>query len=94
MFFWPLGSQNIDELIMMNNQVDFKWTKTDITLFWLPCLAVFTTEKFEDGIIGYFHDDIDLFWLNVLGGVVLGLIILIAASPVAIRRKSMDKKSI
>ncbi len=93
MSFRLLGPQNIDELIMMNNQVDFKWTKTDITLFWLSCLAVFTTEEFEDGTIGWLHNDTDLFWLDALGGVALGLIARIAASPVAICGKSMDKKS-
>lgn len=56
-------------------------------------MAVFTTEKFEDGTIGWLYDDTDLFWLNALDGVAPGLIARITASPVAIRGKFIDKKS-
>ncbi|MCJ1348461.1 hypothetical protein MMC31_006693, partial [Peltigera leucophlebia] len=93
MSLWPLGPQNIDELMMMNDRVSFKWTKTDVTLFWLPCLAALTTEEFEDGTIGWLRDDTDLFWLDALGGVALGLIAQVVASPVAICGKSIDKKA-
>ena len=89
----PLGPQNIDELMMMNDRVGFEWTKTDVTSFWLPCLAALTTEEFEDGTIGWLRDDTDLFWLDALGGVALGLIARVATSPVAICGKSMDKKA-
>lgn len=34
-----------------------------------------------------------MFWLNILGGVALGLIERIVASPVVIHKKSMDKKA-
>ena len=51
MSFWPLGPQNIDELMMMNDWVGFKWTNTDVTSFWLPCLATLTTEEYENEII-------------------------------------------
>ena len=90
----PLGPQNINELMMMNDQVGFEWTKTDVTSFWLPCLAALTTEEFENGTIGWLHDNTDLFWLNALGGVALGLIARMVASLVAIRGKFMDKKVI
>ncbi|MCJ1343643.1 hypothetical protein MMC31_001839 [Peltigera leucophlebia] len=93
MSFQPLGPQNIDELIIMNDWVGFKWTKTNVTLFWLPCLAALTTEEFEDGTISWLRNDTNLFWLNALSGVALGLIAQVAASPVAIRGKSMDKKA-
>ena len=48
----PLGLQNINELMMMNDRVGFEWTKTDVTSFWLPCLAALTIEEFENGTIG------------------------------------------
>ena len=89
----PFGPQNIDELMMINDRVGFEWTKTDVTLFQLPCLAALTTEEFEDGTIGWLRDDTDLFWLDALGGVALGLIARVATSSVAIRGKSMDKKA-
>ena len=56
-------------------------------------MAALTTKEFEDGTIGWLRDDTDLFWLDALGGVALGLIARVAASPVAIRGKSMDKKA-
>ena len=93
MFLWPLGPQNINELMMINDWVGFELTKTDVTLFWLPCLAALITEEFEDGTIGWFRNDTNLFWLNALSDVALGLITHVAASPVAICGKSMDKKA-
>ena len=56
-------------------------------------MVAFTTKEFEDGTIGWLCNDTDLFWLNVLGDVVLGLIVRVAASPVAICGKSIDKKA-
>lgn len=57
----PLGLQNIDDLMMMNDHIDFKWTKTDITLFWLLYLVALTTEDFEDKTISWLSHDINLF---------------------------------
>ncbi len=93
MLLWPLGPQNINELMIMNDHVGFEWIKTDITLFWLPYLAALTTEEFEDGTISWLRDDTDSFWLDALGSIVLGFITQVAASLVAICRKSMDKKA-
>ena len=93
MFFRPLGPQNINKLMMMNNRVDFEWTKTNVNSFWLPCLAALISEEFEDGTIGWLRDDTNLFWLDALGDVALGLIAQVTASPVAICEKSIDKKA-
>lgn len=51
------------------------------------------TEEFEDETIGEFCDHIDVFWLNALGGIVLGLIVQVTTSPIAIYEKSMNKKA-
>ncbi len=56
-------------------------------------MAAFIIKEFEDGTIGWLCNDTNLFWLNALGGVILGLITQIAASPIAICGKSMDKKA-
>lgn len=56
-------------------------------------MAALTTEEFEDRTISWLHDIIDLFWLDALGCVALGLIARVAVSLVAICRKSMDKKT-
>lgn len=37
MSFWSLDPQNIDKLMMMNNWVNFKQTKIDVT--WFYCHA-------------------------------------------------------
>ncbi len=50
-------------------------------------------EEFEDRIIGWLCDVTNSFWLNVLGGVILGLIVQVAASPVTICGKFIDKKA-
>lgn len=77
----------------MNDWVDFKWTKIDVTLFWLPCLTTLTSEEFEDGTIDWLRNDSNLFWLDALGSIVLGLIAWVAASLVTISGKSMNKKA-
>lgn len=61
MSLWPLGPQNINELMMMNDWIGFEWTKIDVTSFWLLCLAALTTEEFQDGTIGWLRNDIDSF---------------------------------
>lgn len=90
----PLGPQNIDDFIMINDCVNFEWTKTDITLFWLLCLVAFRTEEFEDGTIDWLSHYPDLFWLDAVSGVALGLIPRMAPSPVAICGKFIDKKAL
>lgn len=93
MFFWPLGPKNIDELMMINNQVGFKQTNIDVTLFQLLFLTILTIKEFKDETIGYLHNDTNLFLLNVLGGITLSLITQVAISLVAICEKSMNKKA-
>ena len=56
-------------------------------------MTALTTEEFEDEIIGWLCDDTDLFWFDALGGITLGFIVHVTASPVAICGKSMDKKA-
>lgn len=56
------------------------------------CLAALTTDKFEDEFIGWFHNNTNLFWLYALGNIALAFIVHVAASPVAISRKSIDKR--
>lgn len=55
-------------------------------------MAALITEKFEDGTTGWLHDDTNLFWLDTLGSVALGLIARVATSPIVICGKFMDKK--
>ena len=79
--------------MIMNDRVDFKWTKIDITLFWLLYLTTLTSEEFEDGTIDWLRDDSNLFWLDALSSVLLGLIAWLAASLVTICGKPMDKRA-
>ena len=61
-------------------------------MFWLTCLAAHTTEEFENRTISWLRNNINLFWLDTLDDVVLGFITWVAVSPIAICRKSIDKK--
>ena len=69
-----MDSQNINEFMMINNQIVIEWTKTDVTMFWLLCLAILTTKELENKIISWLRNNTDLFWLDVLGSLALGLI--------------------
>ena len=60
--------------MMMNDWVSFELIKTDVISFWLLCLPAFTIEEFANETIGWLHNDINLFWLDVQGGIVLDLI--------------------
>lgn len=76
MFLWLLGFENINNLIKINNHdSSFEWTKTDVILFWLPCLAILIIEKFKNRIISWFSHNTNLFWLDTLGSIALGFII-------------------
>ena len=90
--FWPLDLQNINELMIIKVRVGFEWTKTDVTSFCLPCLAVLTIKEFQDGTIGWLCNNTNLFCFDALDGVALDFIAWVTANPVAICRKSMDKK--
>ena len=56
-------------------------------------MAALTTEEFKDRTIGWLRNDTNLFWLDALGGIALGLIARVAASLVAICGKSRGKKA-
>lgn len=79
---------------MMNDYVSFEWTKTDITLFWLLCLAPLITENFKDKIIGWLSHDTNLFWFDILDDVVLSLILWVTVNLMTIHGKSIDKKAL
>lgn len=80
--------------MIINNLIGFKWTKTEVTLFQLLCLATLTTEEFKDRTISQLCNNTDLFQLNTLDSIALGYIARVATSLVAICEKSMDKKAI
>lgn len=88
----PGGPQKIEDVLELGGRKGFDWTQTDVTAIWLPCLVALETEDFRDGTIGWLSDDTDGFWLQVLGGVALGLTARVAASPGPIRGKMMDRK--
>lgn len=56
-------------------------------------MAALTTEEFEDETIGWFCDDTEVFWLNALDGIALGLIVQVTTSSIAICGKFMNKKA-
>lgn len=87
-----LDPPNIKDFIIINNHIGFKQTNIDITLFWLLCLAALITKEYEDRFISQFSYDIDLFWLNSLDDVALGLIPQMTISFILICRKLIDKK--